>query len=243
MKCIVIDDEPLARKGMELHIEQIANLQLVGSFGNPLDAKEIIDNKAIDLLFLDINMPEISGLAFLEMLVNKPMVILATAYPQYALDGFELDVLDYLVKPVRFERFLKAVNKANNQMAMLHAKEHQNNMIESINEEFIYIKADRKFFKVMLPQILYIEGLKDYVIIHLADRKILTAMNIKTIAAQLPTQNFVRISKSYIINAIHITSFDSYYVYLDKIELPLGSFYKDEFYKNHVEKNLVKRSS
>ncbi len=243
MKCIVIDDEPLARKGMELHIEQMASLQLVGSFANALDAKELIESKKVDLLFLDINMPEISGLDFLKLLVHKPMVIFATAYPQYALDGFELDVLDYLVKPVRFERFLKAVNKANNQMTLLNAKEEQGNTIESITEEFIYIKADRKFFKVMLSQILYIEGLKDYVIIHLADRKILTAMNIKTIAAQLPAQHFIRISKSYIINVAHITSFDSFYVYLDKIELPLGSIYKDEFYKNHVEKNLVKRSS
>lgn len=241
MKCIVIDDEPLARKGMEMHIEQIAQLQLVGSFANAFDAKEMIENKEIDLLFLDINMPEISGLDFLQSLTNKPMVIFATAYPQYALDGFELDVLDYLVKPVRFERFLKAVNKAQNQLAMLQAKEQQLNTVELINEEFIYIKADRKFFKVMLPQILYIEGLKDYVIIHFQDRKILTAMNIKTIAAQLPQQTFLRISKSFIVNVAHITSFDAYNVYLDKIELPLGSFYKDEFYKTHVEKNLVKR--
>jgi two-component system, LytTR family, response regulator len=241
MKCIVIDDEPLARKGMELHIEQIAQLELVGSFANALDAKEIIESKAVDLLFLDINMPEISGLDFLKLLEYKPMVVFATAYPQYALDGFEMDVLDYLVKPVRFERFLKAVNKATNQMALLNSKEQLANTIESINEEFIYIKAERKFFKVMLSQILHIEGLKDYVIIHLTDRKILTAMNIKTIASQLPPQHFIRISKSFIINVAHITSFDSYNVYLDKIELPLGSFYKDEFYKNHVEKNLVKR--
>jgi two-component system, LytTR family, response regulator len=241
MKCVVIDDEPLARKGMELHIEQIAQLELVGSFANALDAKEIIESKAVDLLFLDINMPEISGLDFLKLLEYKPMVVFATAYPQYALDGFEMDVLDYLVKPVRFERFLKAVNKATNQMALLNSKEQLANTIESINEEFIYIKAERKFFKVMLSQILHIEGLKDYVIIHLTDRKILTAMNIKTIASQLPSQHFIRISKSFIINVAHITSFDSYNVYLDKIELPLGSFYKDEFYKNHVEKNLVKR--
>jgi DNA-binding LytR/AlgR family response regulator len=241
MNCIVIDDEPLARQGMQMHIKNTPTLTLMGSFSNPLDATSILKENKIDLIFLDINMPEISGLDYVKTLVNSPLVIFATAYPQYALDSYELDAIDYLLKPIRFERFVKAVNKAQNYLDLLASKEGQDNQIEAVSPDFIFIKADRKFFKIAFKDILYIEGLKDYVIIHTSERRVITAMNLKTIFDQLPPSVFARISKSYIVNTGHIVSFDTFTVYLNKIELPLGNNFKDDFIKTYVEGNVVKR--
>jgi DNA-binding LytR/AlgR family response regulator len=241
MKCIIIDDEPLAREGMQLHVKNMPQLQLMGSFSNPLDAALMLQQGSIDLVFLDINMPEMNGLDFVKTLVQTPMIIFATAYPQYALDSYELDTVDYLLKPIRFERFVKAVNKAQNYLDLLQSKELTTNQIESVSQEFIFIKADRKFFKIFFKDINYIEGLKDYVIIHTAERKVITAMNLKTIFDQLPPSIFARISKSYIVNTAHIVSFDPYTVYLKNTELPIGNTFKDEFFRDYVEAKIVKR--
>ncbi len=241
MTCIIIDDEPLARQGMQMHLKNMPQLTLLGSFSNPLDAISVLQQNTIDLLFLDINMPEMSGLDFVKTLKNSPMVIFATAYPQYALDSYELDAVDYLLKPIRFERFVKAVNKAQNYLDLLQSKDGTNNQVESVNHDFIYIKADRKYFKIAFRDILYIEGLKDYVILHTPERKVITAMNLKTIFDQLPPSVFARISKSYIVNTEHIVSFDTFTVYLNNIELPIGNNFKDDFFRNFVAAKVVKR--
>jgi DNA-binding LytR/AlgR family response regulator len=241
MNCIVIDDEPLARLGMQAYIKNMPNLTLMGSFSNPMDATSILQQNTIDLIFLDINMPEISGLDYVKTLVNSPLIIFATAYPQYALESYNLDAIDYLLKPIRFERFVKAVNKAQSYLDLLQSKDLITNQIESVNPEFIFIKADRKFFKIYFKNILYIEGLKDYVIIHTSERKVITAMNLKTIFDQLPTSIFARISKSYIVNTTHIISFDNYSVYLNNAELPVGTNFKDDFFRDFVEGKVVKR--
>lgn len=241
MNCVVIDDEPLARQGMAMLIGNMPNLKLIDSFSNPLDAISTLQNQPIDLLFLDINMPEMNGLDFMKSLKNSPMVIFTTAYAQYALDSYELDAIDYLLKPIRFERFVKAVNKAQNYAALLASKEETNNLIESISEDFIYIKSERKYFKVFFKEIAYIEGLKDYVIIHVQDRKVVTAMNLKTIYEQLPPKRFVRINKSYIVNTEHILSFDPFNVYLSNIEIPIGTSFKDDFLKDYVEGKVMKK--
>jgi DNA-binding LytR/AlgR family response regulator len=240
MNCIVIDDEPLARQGMQMHIKKMPILQLLGSFSNPLDASSTLKENRIDIIFLDINMPEISGLEYVKTLVNSPLIIFATAYPQHALDSYELDAIDYLLKPIRFERFVKAVNKAQNYLDLLDSKKDQKHQIESVSSDFIFIKADRKIFKIAYKDILYIEGLKDYVIIHTQERKVITALNLKTIFDQLPSSLFVRISKSYIVNTLHIISFDTYNVYLSKVELPLGTNFKDEFMKIYLDETMMK---
>src|SRR5687768_17218619 len=181
MNCIVIDDEPLARQGMEMHIANVASLNLLGSFSNPLAAADFLRKEQVDLMFLDINMPELSGLDFLKSLRDAPLVIFTTAYPQYALESYELEAIDYLVKPIRIERFLKAVNKAENHLRLLQ-QDNQSNQVEKIGDDFVFIKADRKYFKIYFKDILYIEGLKDYVVIYTADNnKIITSMNVKTI--------------------------------------------------------------
>jgi two-component system, LytTR family, response regulator len=241
MNCIVIDDEPLAREGMVLLINKCPQLTLHGSFRNPLDAAETIKESKIDLIFLDINMPEMSGLEYVKTLVNSPLIIFATAYPQYAIDSYELDAIDYLVKPIRFERFIKAVYKAENYLDLLQSKETNTNKIESFSDDYIYIKADRKYFKILFKDISFIEGLKDYVIIHVPGKKVITAMNVKTIFNQLPHNIFARISKSHIVNLGHIVSFDSNSVSLANGELPIGNFYRDDFFRDYVEGKVVKR--
>jgi DNA-binding LytR/AlgR family response regulator len=241
MNCIVIDDEPLARQGMEINIKKMPNLHFIGCFSNPLDATPTLEQHNVDLIFLDINMPEISGLDYVKTLIHTPLIIFATAYPQFALDSYELDAVDYLLKPIRFDRFVKAVNKAQNYLDLLKSKEGNNNEIQSINQDFIYVKADRKYYKIDFKDILYIEGLKDYVILHTSDRKIVTAMNLKTIFDQLPQLQFARISKSYIVNIEHIVSFDNVSIYLNSTELIIGTSYKDDFFRFFVEGKVVKR--
>lgn len=240
MNCIVVDDEPLARQGMEMNIASIASMQLLGSFSNALAASDFLRKEDIDLMFLDINMPELNGLDFLKSLRDAPLVIFTTAYPQYALESYELDAIDYLVKPIRIERFLKAVNKAENHLRLLQ-QEANNNQVERIEDDFVFIKADRKYFKIYFKDILYIEGLKDYVIIYTADNKIITSMNVKTIAAQLPASIFARVSKSYIVNVLHITSFDNELVYIQNNEIPLGQSFKDDFIKQYIDGKIVRR--
>jgi two-component system LytT family response regulator len=240
MTCIIVDDEPLARQGMEMSISTVSTLQLLDSFSNALAANDFLRKQNVDLMFLDINMPELSGLDFLKSLRNAPLVIFTTAYPQYALESYELDAVDYLVKPIRIERFLKAVNKAENHLRLLQ-QEGNNNQVEKIEDDYIFIKAERKYFKIHFKEILYIEGLKDYVIIYTADAKIITSMNVKTIGSRLPESIFARVSKSYIVNVLHISSFDNELVYIQNHEIPLGQSFKDDFIKQYIEKKIVKR--
>ncbi|MBC7867423.1 MAG: response regulator transcription factor [Gloeobacteraceae cyanobacterium ES-bin-316] len=240
MTCIIVDDEPLARQGMELLMGQIPSIQICGSFGSAIDANYFLQKEKVDIIFMDINMPDLNGLDYIKSLLVRPMVIFVTAYPQYALDSYELDAIDYLVKPVRFERLLKAINKAENYQKLLKPDEAIN-QVDSIEEDFIFIKSERKYFKIFFREILFIEGLKDYVIIQMADKKILTAMNIKTIAARLPQSVFARISKSFIVNITHIISFDTFTIYLKNEELPMGNNYKDDFFENCVNGKLIKR--
>jgi DNA-binding LytR/AlgR family response regulator len=239
MNCIIVDDEPLARQGLELLLKNMPQLIIKGSFNNAIDAGAYLNKEKVDIIFLDINMPELNGFDFLKTLIDKPLVIFITAYPQYAVESYELDAIDYLVKPVRLERLIKAVNKAE---LFLKPIDPASNAIESIEKEFVYIKADRKFTKVFFKDIVYIEGLKDYVTINLDNKKIVTAMNIKTIANQLPTQIFARVNRSYIVNVNHIISVDTYSVYLKSEEIPIGESYKNEFLNNYVLDNTIKRN-
>lgn len=238
MKCIIVDDEPLAREGIELNIEEVSFLDLVGQFGNALAANDYLMQNEVDLMFLDIEMPGITGLEFIRALKNPPMVILTTAYPQYALEGFELDVVDYLVKPIRLQRFVKAVNKAKEYFELTQKAD---NTIESFEEEFIYIKADRKYIRLFFKNIQYIKGMKDYVMIYASDQRIMTAMNIKTINNQLPDSIFARVGKSYIINVNFIDSIELDIIQLGNEEIPLGRTYKEQFLKKYVKGNLIER--
>ncbi len=239
MKCIIVDDEPLAREGIELNIQELQYLELVGQFGNALKANDFLSIYEVDLMFLDIQMPGLTGLDFIRTLKNPPMIILTTAYPQYALEGFELNVIDYLVKPIRLQRFVAAVNKAKAQDELKRAANKVD--IDTISEDYIYIKSDRQYVRLFFEDILYIQGMKDYVLIHTVEKKYITAMNVKTILKQLPPTIFARVSKSYIVNVNQISSVDIDLIKLRKIEIPLGRTYREDFIKNYVKTNLIDR--
>ncbi len=241
MNCIIIDDEPLARQGIEMLLNQIPNVTILQQFSNGIDAAMYLQKNSVDVMFLDINMPELNGMDFVKSLVQKPMVIFVTAYPQYALDSYELDAIDYLVKPVRIERLIKAIGKAE-AILQIGNNETEITAVESIEQDYVFIKADRKFMKIFFKDIQFIEGLKDYVSIKLQDQKIVTAMNIKTIASQLPTQQFARVNKSFIVNTNNITAADSYIVYIDKEEIPIGDSFKEQFFKKYILGNTIGRS-
>ncbi|HBS86746.1 MAG: DNA-binding response regulator [Bacteroidetes bacterium GWF2_38_335] len=238
MKCIIVDDEPLAREGMRLNVEEVESLELIGTFDNAMQANEFLTNNEVDVMFLDIQMPGMTGLDFIKTLKNSPIIIITTAYPQFALESFDLDVIDYLVKPIRIERFIKAVNKAKEYHDL---KSGLKSHIESFEENYIFVKSDRKYVKIFFSEINYIEGLKDYVIIHTDKIKIMTAMNLKTIHNKLPEEIFARVNKSFIININHIKEIDSDYVVIKDNEVPIGRIYKDEFIEKYVNKRLIKR--
>jgi DNA-binding LytR/AlgR family response regulator len=240
MNCILIDDEPLARQGLERMLENISSLVLMDSFSNALDANEYLKNNEVDLMFLDIEMAALNGLDFAKSLVNKPLIIFITAYPQYALDSYEIDAIDYLVKPVRMERLLKAVNKAENYLKLLK-KNQDEPETASVEDDYVFIKSDRRFVKIFFKEILFIEGLKDYVIIQTESKKVLTAMNIKTIHTQLPDKNFTRVSKSFIVNTDHIISVDTHSIYIKDEEIPVGSNFKEEFFEKFIAGKVIKK--
>lgn len=240
MKCIIVDDEPLAREGIQLLVENTKGLSLEGCFNNAQSAGEFLASQKIDLIFLDINMPGINGIEFAETLSERTLLIFITAYAEYALKGYELDAVDYLVKPVHAGRFQKAIDKAVSYHKLLVTENNKSN-IESITTDYIFIKSERKYFKIIFNDILFIEGLKDYVVIHTAGQKIITAMNIKTIHSQLPAQVFTRISKSYIVNIRHISSFDNNSLLINNHEITIGSNYRNHFFEEYVMKKLISR--
>lgn len=239
MKCIIIDDEPLGRKAIELLVREMPNvLTPVGSFSNAEAAGKFLAANKIDLVFLDIRMPGVDGIEFARTISRDTLVIFTTAYPQYAVDSYELDAVDYLLKPIEQERFRKAVVKAADYLALLSAKP-QTGGVENVTAEQIFVKADRRFFRILLRDILFIEGLKDYVVIHTAEKKIITKTTLKAINEQLPPDIFLRTNKSYIVNANHIDSFDTNDIFIGRHELAIGASYRNGFMERFVQKNTV----
>ncbi|MEO8820288.1 MAG: response regulator transcription factor [Ginsengibacter sp.] len=224
--CLAVDDEPLALELLEDNISKVPFLQLVAGCDNVMDAMKVMQNESIDLIFLDIQMPGLTGLQFIESMTQKPMIILITAYKQYALQGFNLDVTDYLVKPVSLDRFIKACNKANQ---FFELKSNQKNGKSGSVVGYFFVNADYSMLKINFPDIIYIEGLKDYLKIHLksATHPIVTRMPMKTIEEELPADQFIRIHKSYIVSVSFISAIRKSSVFVDSLELPLGDTYRD----------------
>jgi DNA-binding LytR/AlgR family response regulator len=240
MNCIIVDDEPLAREAIQILIDQTDDLDLIGSFPSPTAATIFLANNEVDLIFLDIQMPGINGIEFAKTIPNDTFVIFTTAFSEFATDSYEVDAIDYLIKPVKLERFQKGVDKAQSYYKLFNA-DYTNNNIENITDDYFFIKADRKIVKIHFNDILFIEGLKDYVVMHTENQKVITAMNIKTIHDQLPKNMFVRVSKSYIINAKKIDSVDNNTVYIEKNEIPIGNIYRDFFFNEFVTKKILSR--
>lgn len=239
MRCIIVDDEPLAREGLELKVQKTGFLELVGMFSGGLSANQFLAENAVDLIFLDIQMPDLTGLELLRTLKNPPLVIFTTAFSEYALEGFELDVVDYLLKPIDFQRFIKASNRAREIWEQTRPKKAND---VNIPNEFIYIRADRQFIKVFFKDIRYIEGKGNYAIVHTINEKWMTAISLKQILEQLPDTQFARINKSYIVNINYIQRVLPDFILLDKkTELPFGNAFQETFIEKFVKDNLLER--
>lgn len=225
LNCLAIDDEPLALELLEDNISKVPFLKLIASCSNPIEAMKVLQNETIDLIFLDIQMPGLTGLQFIKTITAKPMFILITAYEKYALEGFELDVIDYLVKPVSLERFIKACNKAK-ELHQLKTKKQTN---EEEVPSYFFIHADYSLIKVVFADVIWIEGLKDYLKIHLnsTSKPLVARMTMKAIEEQLPSAIFLRIQKSFIVSKNYITSVRKNSVFIHDIEIPVGDNYKD----------------
>ena len=234
MKCIIVDDEPIARRGIEKLVKNIPALELLGSFEHAEAASLFMKNNAVDLIFLDIQMPGISGIEFAKSIPKATLVIFTTAFSEFAVDSYEVDAVDYLVKPIKPNRFEKAVEKAISYHAMLLSEE-KNAGIEQVENEFIFIKSDRRFYKVNFKDILFIEGLKDYVIIQTESQRLITHFNLKTIHELLPQNTFLRASRSYIVNKDHIDSFSNNDIFIGNHEIGISNFYRDTFFNSLYE--------
>lgn len=227
LRCIAIDDEPLALELLVDNISKVPYLELVAQCSNALEALKVLQEQKVDLVFLDIQMPGLTGLQFIQSLAEKPMFILITAYEKYALDGYTLDVLDYLVKPVSLERFIKACNKAR-EMHQLKIRGGENNS-NNQKADYFFVNVDYKLLKVVFADITFIEGLKDYIKIHLksTSRPIITRMSMKSVEEQLPSAEFIRIHKSYIVSVMHVTAIMKNSIFIGEQELPVSDNYRD----------------
>ncbi len=236
IKTVIIDDEPLAIEILETYVNQIPGLQLVGKCNNALEANDLLQHNEVDLILVDIQMPQMTGIELIKSLTNPPKVIFTTAYPEFAIQGFELNAVDYLLKPIAFNRFLKAINKVTAGM-------YGTDKIKEIsNQDFIFVKADKKLIKLNYEEILFIEGLKDYVIIYTDQARIVTLQTMKSLEEKLPDQIFLRVHRSYIVNIHKIKSIHS-----DDIEIivknqsrqiPIGNNYSENINRIILEKKI-----
>ncbi|MGB8192839.1 MAG: LytTR family DNA-binding domain-containing protein [Chitinophagaceae bacterium] len=231
-KCLVIEDEPLAQQVLKKYIADHPMLQLVGVCNDALEAQQVLSNEKVPILFLDINLPKLSGINFLKSLPDPPAVIFTTAYPEYAVEGFDLNAIDYLMKPFSFERFLKAVNKA------IEKLKQSNVQAPAENAGFIFLKADKKVFRVNTADILFCEAVDDYVKVITTDEQYLVHSTLKKLLDELPSSNFIRVHKSYIIAKDKIRFFEGNYVKVGDRDIPIGASYKDDIYARLKERNL-----
>lgn len=231
INCIIVDDEPMAREILENHLKRIESIRLVGSCKNAIEAFNIINEQAIDLIFLDINMPEISGLSFAKSINKKIKIIFTTAYRDYAVDGFDLKAVDYLLKPISYERLFQSIHKYQAENAPPSQEESHHHM--EAKSSFIFVKSDRKMIKIDFSDLNYIESLGDYLKIYMTDKVIITRETISSIEAKLPNTDFLRVHRSYIVAIDKIESYTQEFVEINNKAIPIS-----RSYKNDVKKRL-----
>ena len=228
IQCLLVDDEPPAREILRRYIGDIATMELAAECSNALQAFTVLQKEPIDLMFLDVRMPRMNGNDFLKSLRHPPKVILTTAYPEYAVEGYELDVVDYLLKPVPFDRFLRAVNKAFPTGAV---PEEKMDVTEKKKQAFVYFRIDRKMKKVMLDDILYIESMKDYIKLFTSEGTLITKQSISSVEEMLPEKEFARVHRSYIVSLNNIKSFTAEVIEIGNSNIPIGKLYRSDAMK------------
>lgn len=232
LRCLIVDDEPLAQRVIQKYVHELPSLEITAQCKNAFEAMEALQQEDIDLMFLDINMPRLSGMSFLRTLRHPPLVIVTTAHPDHALEGYELDIVDYLKKPFSFERFLKAVQKAQERLALASAApayvlgEAERMQIE---EGFIFVKEDKRTVRISLKDLLYVESVGDYAKYHLQEGVVLSYQSLKSIEALLPENHFPRIHKSYIIALSKVRAIEGNMVEIGQAKLPIGKTYRSAF--------------
>ena len=239
INCIVIDDEPLARKGIKEYIEELDFLNLVGEFDSPIKANTLLSSVDVQLFFLDIQMPKITGLDFFKTLKHPPPVIFTTAYPQYALEGFDLNALDYLVKPISFERFLKAANKAK-EYYELRLKNQKLSDKEG-SPDHVFIKVDGRLIKILFENILFVEALQNYIAVHTKDKKYISYLMLQSLVEFLPTSDFVKTHKSFIVSVNKVDSIEGNNLQIGQHHIPISRSLKEEVMEKLLGKDFVKR--
>jgi DNA-binding LytR/AlgR family response regulator len=229
-QCVIIDDEPLAQQVIRSHIEKLDSFEVSGTFRNALEATDILSKRKIDLLFLDIQMPGMKGTDFLRNMMNPPKTILTTAYREYALEGYELDVVDYLLKPVSFDRFFKAINKflMNNAPERLASGSEET---ETAAKDFVYLNVNKKIHKIIFSEIVFVESTRDYLTIHTGNDKIVVKHTLSAMEEILPCNDFIRIHRSFLVSLRYIKSFTAHTVNLGFMEIPIGKNYQVSFFK------------
>lgn len=228
-KVLIVDDEPLAQKVLQRFISLVDSLELVGLCSNAIEASNALRNQPVDLLFLDIRMPELSGLDLLKIIKNPPKVILTTAYAEHALEGYEFGVIDYLVKPIAFDRFLRAINKVVPTLQASTPPLMPTPVLKPSN--YLFVKSDRKIYKIDYPEIKYLEAFGNYVKIHTTDKIVLAQETLTNLEKSLPADHFLRIHKSYIVSIHFINLVDGNSLFVENVELPIGQLYKQRVYE------------
>jgi DNA-binding LytR/AlgR family response regulator len=231
IRCIAIDDEALALDLLEDNIRKVPFLELVRKCTSAFDAMELMKSEPIDLIFIDIQMPDITGIQFLKSLKKRPMVIITTAYEKYAIEGFELDVIDYLLKPFSFERFLKAVNKAGEYQELMNKNVAPGQDESRVTRDFLFVKADYKLVKIDIKDILFIEGLKDYIKIFAGEKPVITLMSMKLIEEKLPADEFVRVHRSFIVALNKIRFIQKNFIQVGNREIPISDNYREHLFR------------
>ncbi|MFH6991187.1 LytR/AlgR family response regulator transcription factor [Flavobacterium sp. FlaQc-48] len=225
IKCLIVDDEPFAVQLIEKHLSQMEGFEVVGTCFDAVEAREFLSCTAVDLLFLDIKMPKITGFTFLKILKNPPAVIITTAYREYAVEGYELDLVDYLLKPITFERFFKAIDRFLR--LKFPASKIETKTLGDNKNQFLHIRSKGKIYRLDVVEIVYIESVKDYIIIHLLDKKVTAKYKFGDMEKELSGKNFLRIHRSFIINMDKITSFTANDIEVSTTEIPIGSSYRE----------------
>jgi DNA-binding LytR/AlgR family response regulator len=237
LHCIIIDDEPVARKVLEEFIQDIDYLTLTGKAENPVKALTLLNDNKVDLIFLDINMPRLNGIDFLKNTKNLPPVILTTAYSEYAVEGFALDVLDYLVKPVSFERFLKATQKAKSYIDL----KYQMGKPAKPSQDYFFIKSEQTIEKILYDELLFVEGMLNYVVLHTVSRKLIVYMTIKSMVEQLPADTFIKIHKSYIVNIDKIKGIEGNSIHIGNAKLTISQNLREKVLQTILKDKIIRR--
>jgi two-component system LytT family response regulator len=227
LNAVVVDDEPLAREGIANYVKEFDFLTLIACCENPIQLTKVLDEQAVDLIFLDIQMPKMHGIDFLKTTTHRPMVILITAYPDYAVEGFQLDVIDYLLKPVTFDRFFKSVNKAKGYFHLITKSNHAIRKPLEKEDDYFFIKCVSKYEKIQFSGILYVEGLENYVTVYTEADKYVTLLSLKTFEKNLDSQSFIRVHKSYIVSISKIDSIEGNEICIKSHRIPISRTYKE----------------